>query len=137
MAALSAALSEPSTAASALALACFYRPAALLSCKKASCKLAIVPSSFLNSVPKCKRALQSHSRLTPCVQASNLLLSALSARLRCFALGAFPPTLVPPCWMHSMHFVEGQEVLSVFAEFIASISSFLRLKATCLMNLRV
>ena len=46
-------------------------------------------------------------------------------RLRCFALGAFPLTLVPPCWMHSVHFVEGQEVLSVFAEFIAPVSPFL------------
>ena len=45
--------------------------------------------------------------------------------LRCFALGAFPLTLVPPCWMHSVLFVEGQEVLSVFAEFIAPVSPFL------------
>ena len=44
--------------------------------------------------------------------------------LRCLALGAFPLTLVPPCWMHSVHFVEGQEVLSVFAEFIALVSPF-------------
>ena len=44
--------------------------------------------------------------------------------LRCFALGAFPLTLVPPCWMHSVLFVEGQEVLSVFAEFIAPVSPF-------------
>ena len=33
--------------------------------------------------------------------------------LQCFALGALPLTLAPPCWMHSVHFVDGQEVLNV------------------------